>query len=540
MTASSLTVPEIVCAQCSESKPAGDFIGRRGRQTTYCSACRTKYYGGLPHISGEENATLIVERPPAWHARRSKVEPTTRLTKRDRESGRVHLSLLKEAGIDPDAERPRTRGDCVDGPRPCPWVSCSHHLYLDALATGNIQLNFPDREPSDMARSCALDIADDGGASLEDVATAMNFSRERARQIESKALRTFHTRAVRSGRFDVDDHDGPTRRPSEHTTIGRSKAAAATPENEDEARQPPEDEHVGRVSFFAEGEGADELVCAAVWGMFVKDSNGRGFDARTPGQRKLAAHLAKKRAEAGLAAKGAEGLLPLRLRSVLLSFRSLSTELGRKPTAREIAGRAYVSGKTDVQKIANVNAALHQLRKRELLPSRATESIAAVPAAPATETTKETPTMADQEKDLTDRERTLLETYRSLSEKNGAPPARLELARAAGLTAPNDSALSSAIYNATKRLVARGLMPKGRMGGAHAPALARPRKAKPKPSAKLRAPRASRPAPKPTPIRSTSSSLDVLRAELAAVGRRADALRDAIAILEQPFDEVAS
>ena len=26
------------------------------------------------------------------------------------------------------AERPRTRGDCVNGIRPCPWVGCGHHL----------------------------------------------------------------------------------------------------------------------------------------------------------------------------------------------------------------------------------------------------------------------------------------------------------------------------------------------------------------------------------------------------------------------------
>jgi len=24
--------------------------------------------------------------------------------------------------------RPRTRRDCEDGPRPCPWLSCRHHL----------------------------------------------------------------------------------------------------------------------------------------------------------------------------------------------------------------------------------------------------------------------------------------------------------------------------------------------------------------------------------------------------------------------------
>ncbi|HUB07073.1 MAG TPA: DNA-binding protein, partial [Myxococcales bacterium] len=27
--------------------------------------------------------------------------------------------------------RPKTRADCVNGPRPCLFVSCKHHLYLD-------------------------------------------------------------------------------------------------------------------------------------------------------------------------------------------------------------------------------------------------------------------------------------------------------------------------------------------------------------------------------------------------------------------------
>lgn len=28
-------------------------------------------------------------------------------------------------------QRPRTRADCVDAPRPCPWASCRHHLLLE-------------------------------------------------------------------------------------------------------------------------------------------------------------------------------------------------------------------------------------------------------------------------------------------------------------------------------------------------------------------------------------------------------------------------
>jgi hypothetical protein len=88
-----------------------------------------------------------------------------------------------------DAERPRCRGECIDAPRPCPWVSCKHNLYLDVnRATGSIKLNFPDIELEELAETCALDVADRGGATLEEVADGLNLTRERVRQIEMMAF----------------------------------------------------------------------------------------------------------------------------------------------------------------------------------------------------------------------------------------------------------------------------------------------------------------------------------------------------------------
>jgi hypothetical protein len=54
--------------------------------------------------------------------------------------------------------------------------------------TGAIKLNFPDLEVWEMNESCALDIADRGGTTLEDVGAIMNLTRERIRQVEVKAL----------------------------------------------------------------------------------------------------------------------------------------------------------------------------------------------------------------------------------------------------------------------------------------------------------------------------------------------------------------
>lgn len=85
--------------------------------------------------------------------------------------------------------RPQTRGECVNGIRPCPYVSCEHHLYLDVnRETGALKYNFPSLEVWEMRESCVLDVADRGGITLEEVGVAMGLTRERVRQIETRGL----------------------------------------------------------------------------------------------------------------------------------------------------------------------------------------------------------------------------------------------------------------------------------------------------------------------------------------------------------------
>jgi len=119
--------------------------------------------------------------------RRSKTIPMKRLSRDE---------ILEGIKLSEDLEyhRPKTRGECIDGLRPCPYVSCVHHLYLDiSLTTGSIKLNFPDQEVWEMQESCALDVADRGGTTLEEVGVIMNLTRERIRQLEARGLQKLQT-----------------------------------------------------------------------------------------------------------------------------------------------------------------------------------------------------------------------------------------------------------------------------------------------------------------------------------------------------------
>lgn len=114
--------------------------------------------------------------------RRSRTIAGRRLTRAEIEEGK---QLVDEMHY----QRPETRADCVDGPRPCPFVSCKYHLYLDVKnETQSIKINFPHLEVWEMEETCALDVAERGGLTLEQVGRIMNLTRERIRQVESDGL----------------------------------------------------------------------------------------------------------------------------------------------------------------------------------------------------------------------------------------------------------------------------------------------------------------------------------------------------------------
>lgn len=156
-----------------------------------------------PLESDGETRPLRRSRPA--RARSIRVARATR-HERDRAARRA-LELELESSF----ERPERRSECAEGPRPCPFVSCKHHLYLDVSPqTGTIKLNFPELEVWELAESCALDVADQGAQPVERTSTLLNVTRERIRQIESLALGRLS--ALRDVRALRDVPEPPPRR----------------------------------------------------------------------------------------------------------------------------------------------------------------------------------------------------------------------------------------------------------------------------------------------------------------------------------------
>lgn len=91
---------------------------------------------------------------------------------------------------------PLLRGECESDERPCPFVSCRHHLAFEPTLRGGLAVAFPellDDEDGirleELPRTCSLDVADEGPRDAQAVAELLGITRERVRQIEMRALR---------------------------------------------------------------------------------------------------------------------------------------------------------------------------------------------------------------------------------------------------------------------------------------------------------------------------------------------------------------
>lgn len=129
--------------------------------------------------------THTLQAPPKRRVR-GKTISIKRLSKRELERGRVENPPAKQA-------RPQTRGECKQGAnvmRPCPFVSCKYHLYLEVSPrSGGIKLNFPHLEVWELPETCALDVADRGGIAPEPVGSLLNMTRMGVRLIERAGLK---------------------------------------------------------------------------------------------------------------------------------------------------------------------------------------------------------------------------------------------------------------------------------------------------------------------------------------------------------------
>lgn len=89
-----------------------------------------------------------------------------------------------------DIRGPKTRAECIDGPRPCPWTTCRHHLAIDVTRHGGLRITWPELQINEVLYCCALDVADShpDGLGLDQIGAICNLTNERVRQIQDRAL----------------------------------------------------------------------------------------------------------------------------------------------------------------------------------------------------------------------------------------------------------------------------------------------------------------------------------------------------------------
>lgn len=98
------------------------------------------------------------------------------------------VEIAEGTDLQDEYPRPRRRGDCENTIRPCPYVLCQYHLYVEVKRNGNLLLPFPDKEPDELEHTCALDLAGGGPMTLDDIGAVLNLTRQQVAEIETSAL----------------------------------------------------------------------------------------------------------------------------------------------------------------------------------------------------------------------------------------------------------------------------------------------------------------------------------------------------------------
>lgn len=126
-------------------------------------------------------------------------KPVTRSARKLQEEIRADRREGEESVLGEMSDKPRTRGECRQACRPCPWVSCRFHLYLEVKSNGSLVYNFPGREVWELCETCALDVADRGEHDLISVGSWIGVTYERAQQIVLQAQDTLRQMGDRCG-----------------------------------------------------------------------------------------------------------------------------------------------------------------------------------------------------------------------------------------------------------------------------------------------------------------------------------------------------
>jgi hypothetical protein len=190
-------ITERLVGPVRSAKPRPKRVRPDRQRRTRPRAKSVQQHRRMPDLAPAPPVLVMV--PPPVDLRADAVELVPKRKKGERRQGVRARSIAEirpfrplvddEPDVDvSDLVRPRTRGECVDGPRPCPWVSCRHHLYLEVTEAGSLKLVHPDKQPEDLQPSCSLDVADKGPLTLDQVGATMNVTRERIRQLEGELL----------------------------------------------------------------------------------------------------------------------------------------------------------------------------------------------------------------------------------------------------------------------------------------------------------------------------------------------------------------
>jgi hypothetical protein len=124
-------------------------------------------------------------------------------------------------------ERPLTWGECDGRVRPCPFVTCRHHLLLDIGEDGRLLKahDFDEQDADSIAEAlremdetCSLDVAARGGMTSRAVGELLGLCREEVQRCVSGI-------GEQLDRDDFDEHEHPDDPYLKYTNLGADELA---------------------------------------------------------------------------------------------------------------------------------------------------------------------------------------------------------------------------------------------------------------------------------------------------------------------------